>query len=229
MLVRSDHTGISLVVWWLRLRTSDARGVDELPCLCSPIILHIPPPWCSRFPHGRLPHYTARLLGAGLQPCPHHTPTASSGLVSVGDPHRCLKEGKKKAYMSKVVEEGFMGKVGFEHYLAGTRFYKRRRRGESVGEVAKPGEKERVGWGKHRGCPRDRSHLCLADSRGPGRNREARLRPGWEATGVRTCFSNRAPWNTSVPLSWKCDLLSGFPLSSRHFFVDQFENNCRDQ
>ena len=140
-----------------------------------------------------------------------------------------LKKEKRKAFMSKVVEEGFMGKVGFEHYLAGTRFYKRRRRGESVGEEAKPGEKERVEWGKHRGCPRDRSHVCLADSRGSGRNREARLQPGWEATGVRTCFSNRAPWNTSVPLSWKCDLLPGFPLSSRHFFVDQFENNCRDR
>ena len=54
------------------------------------------PPWCSRLPHGSVPHHTARLLGAGLQPCPHHTPTASSGLVSVGDQHMCLKEGKKK-------------------------------------------------------------------------------------------------------------------------------------
>ena len=43
VLVRGDHTGISLVVWWLRLRTSDAGGADKLPCLCSPIILHISP------------------------------------------------------------------------------------------------------------------------------------------------------------------------------------------
>lgn len=141
---------------------------------------------------------------------------------------------EKKAYMSKVVEEGFMEKVGFKLYLASTRFYnrgrrERGRRGESVTEGAKPGRNKRAGWGKHRGCPRDRSQLCLADSRGSGRNGEARLGPGWEAAGVRTYFSNCAPWNTSVPLSWKCDLLPGFPLSSRRFFVDQFKNNCCDQ
>ena len=87
------------------------------------------PPWCSRLPRGSAPQHTVHLLGAGLQPRPYHTPTASSGLVSVGGQHMCLKEGKKKkAYMSKVVEEGFMEKVGFKLYFASTRFYKRGRR-----------------------------------------------------------------------------------------------------
>ena len=54
------------------------------------------PPWCSRLPRGSAPQHTAHLLGAGLQPRPYHTPTASSGLVSVGGQHMCLKEGKKK-------------------------------------------------------------------------------------------------------------------------------------
>ena len=41
-LVRS-YTGISLVVQWLRLHTSNAGSADKRPCLCSPIILHMSP------------------------------------------------------------------------------------------------------------------------------------------------------------------------------------------
>lgn len=41
----------------------------------------------------------------------------------------CLTEGKKKKLTcQRVVEEGFVEKVGFKLYLASTRFYKRGRR-----------------------------------------------------------------------------------------------------
>lgn len=103
--------------------------------------------------------------------------------------------------MSEVVKEGFTEKVGFEHHLVSTESQKGGRRGESV--AAKTEQTGRTGGNTN--DVQETGIILFGAFAGLREDGEARLGPGWEATTARTCFSNCGPWNTGVPLSWRCE------------------------
>lgn len=124
--------------------------------------------------------------------------------------------------MSEVVKEGFTEKVGFEHHLISIEFQKGGRRGESM--AAKTEQTGRTGGNTNDVQETGISFVRPVRGAQGGRGSEAGARLG--GNQCQDLFLKL--WSLEYRRSIKLEMwiFHGFPVSSRHFFTDQFENDC---